>query len=370
MGFWTEINKKVDELEGKTSFEPVFNKSKNGAHIYDDKKICPGYRFFEGKLITVDGTIVKDFQHGHLGVFSKEYFAGQKGYEVGPWSVVDTKGKTLFRKFQPIHHECFFYNNLIITFDKEVQTYRGRQVDFDIVVAIGLDGLEKWRWSTWDNLQELKKHHRMMELDIPFIPISRKKKSPWGGEVDYYRINSLQFLPKTKLGKTDKRFAEGNWLLTLRHGSLLLILDKNTKKVVWKLSQKDILGEIQGPHGAQLLDNGNILVLDNGRYRGWSRAIEFNPLTKEIMWEYKAEDFFTNSQGYVQRLPNGNTLITQAEKGRAFEVTRDCEIVWEYYYPQKQTKENSPEYKESWGSRKWMYRMIWYAKDDVTPFLD
>ena len=220
-----------------------------------------------------------------------------------------------------------------------------------------------------DNLKEFKKHHGMMELDIPFIRVSRKNPSPWGGEVDYYRLNSLQFLPETDLGKTDSRFAKGNWLLTLRHGSLLLIVDKKTKKVVWKLSQKDILGEIQGPHGAQLLANGNILVLDNGRYRAWSRVIELNPLTKKIVWEYKSDGFFTKSQGYVQRLPNGNTLITEAEKGRAFEVTPECEVVWEYFYPLIQNRENAPHYVKSWGTRMWMYRMTWYSKDALNSFL-
>ena len=31
-----------------------------------------------------------------------------------------------------------------------------------------------------------------------------------------------------------------------------------------------------------------------------------------------------------QRLPNGNTLITEADTGRVFEVTRKGEVVWEF----------------------------------------
>ena len=34
-----------------------------------------------------------------------------------------------------------------------------------------------------------------------------------------------------------------------------------------------------------------------------------------------------------QRLPNGNTLITEGADGRIFEVTRDHELVWEYLSP-------------------------------------
>ena len=35
----------------------------------------------------------------------------------------------------------------------------------------------------------------------------------------------------------------------------------------------------------------------------------------------------------MQRLPNGNTLITEGTDGRLIEVTRDHEIVWEYISP-------------------------------------
>ena len=35
----------------------------------------------------------------------------------------------------------------------------------------------------------------------------------------------------------------------------------------------------------------------------------------------------------AQRLPNGNTLITEGSDGRVIEVTQDREIVWEYISP-------------------------------------
>ena len=64
--------------------------------------------------------------------------------------------------------------------------------------------------------------------------------------------------------------------------------------------------------------------------RLYSRVIEFNPITLSIVWEYTKKDFFSPTQGSAQRLPNGNTLITESLTGRIFEVTRNNEIVWEY----------------------------------------
>jgi len=74
----------------------------------------------------------------------------------------------------------------------------------------------------------------------------------------------------------------------------------------------------------------------NGLSRKWSRAIELDPLTNEIVWEYKAnppEAFYTRAKGSVQRLSNGNTLIAESDKGRAIEVTPDGNIVWEFICP-------------------------------------
>ena len=35
----------------------------------------------------------------------------------------------------------------------------------------------------------------------------------------------------------------------------------------------------------------------------------------------------------MQRFPNGNTLITESDTGRAFEITRGGQIVWEWFNP-------------------------------------
>jgi hypothetical protein len=89
------------------------------------------------------------------------------------------------------------------------------------------------------------------------------------------------------------------------------------------------------------LANGNILILDNGVHRlddplPFSRVIEVNPASNEIVWTYQdnpVSNFFTPRMGNAQRLPNGNTLINEASFGRFFEVTAQGETVWEYVNP-------------------------------------
>ncbi|MBA7705859.1 hypothetical protein ES703_114699 [subsurface metagenome] len=100
-------------------------------------------------------------------------------------------------------------------------------------------------------------------------------------------------------------------------------------------------GTISHQHDARELDNGNILIFDNGAHRhnyapSYSRSVEIDPDTDEIVWEYKADppsDFYTAMCGGNERLPNGNTVICDSWHGRIFEVTVKGELVWEYVSP-------------------------------------
>ena len=122
------------------------------------------------------------------------------------------------------------------------------------------------------------------------------------------------------------------------------------------------LGQIIGPHLAHMIPaslpgGGNILVFSNGgvsrfgsqrddcpgtypnAMSDYSRVVEFNPITYEVVWEYKNPTEFTDADDNLnrrfystfmcgaQRLENGNTLITETGKERVFEVTREGEIV-------------------------------------------
>ena len=89
-------------------------------------------------------------------------------------------------------------------------------------------------------------------------------------------------------------------------------------------------------HEPSALDNGNILIFDNRGDNGDSRVVEFDPLTNKSEWVFTGSDerrFYTETCGTCQRLPNGNTLITESEAGRAFEVSPNKLIVWEFVSP-------------------------------------
>ncbi len=96
-------------------------------------------------------------------------------------------------------------------------------------------------------------------------------------------------------------------------------------------------------HQPTLLANGNMLLFDNKGHFGMSKVVEFDPLTQEIRWFFggdKINGFSSPICGSSQRLPNGNTLITETTSGRAFEVTEALDIVWTYYNPARAGDDN------------------------------
>ncbi|MBL8380472.1 MAG: aryl-sulfate sulfotransferase [Burkholderiales bacterium] len=129
---------------------------------------------------------------------------------------------------------------------------------------------------------------------------------------------------------------DGNVLVSFRHLDAILIVDRKSKAIVW--SRRDATWGHQ--HNAEMLPNGNITLFANGMNNLHqplhSRAIELDPATGATVWQFvdpQRWTFFSPVMGGVQRLANGNTLITESLNGRVFEVTSTGEIVWDYIVP-------------------------------------
>jgi hypothetical protein len=161
-----------------------------------------------------------------------------------------------------------------------------------------------------------------------------KNMPPYG---DIFHTNTIEVLDGRHADRSPA-FAAGNVLVSVREIDVIAIVDMDEKSVVWALS-----GQWKAQHQPTMLDNGNMLLFDNQGYHGGSKVIEFDPLTQQIVWAYEGTEengFHSSSLGSCQRLPNGNTLITESKGGRAFEVVPDKTIVWEFYNPARSGENN------------------------------
>ncbi|HAX24538.1 MAG TPA: aryl sulfotransferase [Chloroflexi bacterium] len=179
----------------------------------------------------------------------------------------------------------------------------------DYLVEMTLTGDVVWEWRSWEHLDP--------EVDRIVAVQDRR--------VEWTHGNAVVELP------------DGNLMVSFRHTSSVVMISRASGEIYWKLAAPPLAQQ----HAPTVLDNGNILIFDNGTHRldhpiPFSRVIEVDPATKEIVWSYQEDypsQFFSPLISNAQRLPNGNTLICEGSFGRLFEVTHDGEVVWEYINP-------------------------------------
>ena len=167
----------------------------------------------------------------------------------------------------------------------------------------------------------------------------------------------------------DERFHPNN-IISDDRGTMLYIISRRPKRSCGRLDRTTAWIEVGHSAASRAIcaydsarasGAGNVLVFDNGGAGGFgdpnpngtwnalrdhSRVLEINPVTLELV-EFTAltggfgggpgggdiSKFYSRYKSAAQRLPNGNTLITESCCGRAFEVTRDGEVVWEFTNP-------------------------------------
>lgn len=203
------------------------------------------------------------------------------------------------------------------------------------VIEVAPDNSIVWEYHKWDNIGP-----GPGQFDINYMT---PEVTPLGAALNWSYFNGVDYAPVTdRLIITDRQFSE------------VYMIDKKTKNMVWRWGNPSTWNngrrpgfanngdqQLFGPHNPTFLPNGHIQVHDNGWMRpqgNYSRVVEIDPLTDEVVWQFRADrpmNYSTPYQGGAQRLPNGNTLVTSAATGHIFEVTggQAPRVVWEFIAP-------------------------------------
>jgi hypothetical protein len=271
--------------------------------------------------LTERGTL---FYNGKI-IEDSTRFISRQPWKGGAALEADWNGRVLWEVRQPDHHHDGIRlrngNVLLLCLAQLPQnlvsrvkggmpgTEHNSQMYGDYLVEMTTGGRVVWEWRTWDHLDP--------EADC--ITAVQERREEW------MHGNGLAELPN------------GDIVVSFRAISTIIIIDRKTGEIVWKLGAPPLSGQ----HAPTPLPNGNLLVFDNGPHRldhpmPFSRVIEIEVPTKQIVWKYQEKreyEFFSPRISNAQRLPNGNTLICEGDFGRLFEVTNNCELVWEYVNP-------------------------------------
>lgn len=318
-------------------------------------RACPGTNFYtsghastavlmdmDGKVLhtwSAEGRAVWPEEPGNPSLqFWRRAFLREDGALLAIWEghslvKLDRDSNLLWRSRCNAHHDLEVLANgdiLVLTrkahvvpaFDPE------RPVLEDFVTLLDADGNEKRSFSLLAALER---------SPYPALETRMRKRFGQGRDQmaqngDLMHTNSLAVLDGRLAGRLPA-FRAGNLLVSCRPLSFVGVVDPEREEFVWTLS-----GAFQEQHDPKLLANGNLLLFDNtGRGRA-STVRELDPETGATRWEYRGsaqEPFFSRTCGTAERLANGNTLITESDAGRAFEVTPAGEIVWEFWNPER-----------------------------------
>jgi len=177
----------------------------------------------------------------------------------------------------------------------------------DTIQEITPEGKVAWEWVAHEHLDPAR------NIICPFCT-----RSTW------HQITSAAELP------------DGNIVANLRKTNTLVVIEKKSGKVIWQWGTN----ELAHPYYLSVLDNGNVLVFDDGLHAFaahgcYSRALEVNIKTSEMVWSHGAfgeifRTFYSPMMSNCQRLPNGNTLICEGITGNLFEVSGNGALGWSY----------------------------------------
>ncbi|MBD2329254.1 aryl-sulfate sulfotransferase [Alkalinema sp. FACHB-956] len=369
-----------------------------GLRAFDHYRLCPGYTLFtpagsaqEVYLIDLKGRMIQEWQlpyppiscasllpNGNLfyngtvradrNVAADELptpnssdLQGSLGVEnsrsEGVVAEIDRRGNVVWEYRHPNHHydACCLRNGnfLIFCIEKLPPTVKLPSQEQDTSIAdeaiyghvlheVTPEGHRVWSWYAYEHLDSGR---------------------DW--------LHSHQDCLEWVAGNSVQELSDGHILISSGQHSTMAIIDRATGQVVWQLGQA-VLTHQQRP---QELPNGHFLILDHCiqnqfPFQHYSRVIEVDRLTQTIVWEYhdrRPSSFFSPNFAGVQRLSNGNTLITEGDCGRFFEITPEGDIVWEYINPHfhpRSTAEGDPPH--SGDEENTVFGALRYLREEIT----
>ncbi|HMQ67723.1 MAG TPA: aryl-sulfate sulfotransferase [Ignavibacteria bacterium] len=228
-------------------------------------------------------------------------------------------------------HEIKILNNghiLLMSYDPQL-------IDMNVIVPGGnpnaevvgliIQELDKnrnvvFQWRSWDHVEITEAIHENLNATV----------------VDYVHGNAIE---------PDH---DGNILISSRHLSEISKISRSTGEFIWRLG--GVHNEFTFPndpagfsyqHDIRRIANGNVTLYDNGNYHSppSSRAAEYHldevNKVATLVWEYRKDPaIYGFAMGSVQRLKNGNTLISWGSANPTItEVTQDGDIALEMTLP-------------------------------------
>jgi hypothetical protein len=194
------------------------------------------------------------------------------------------------------HSLLMSYDPEVVDMSRIVPGGRPDAIVFGLIVQeLDETGRVVFQWRSWDHFEI---------TDATYEDLTAER-------IDYVHGNAIETDP------------DGNLIVSCRHMDEVTKIDRRTGDILWRWGGKhnefQFLGDtlqFSHQHAIRRLADGHFTMFDNGNFHSpqFSRAVEYEmdeaARTVRAVWEYRhSPDIVGGAMGYVQRLPNGNTLI-------------------------------------------------------------
>jgi hypothetical protein len=334
---------------------------RTGVVVHDRERAYTGLNFYvsghapEAVLMDMDGAVLHRWHHEFLESFPD--LASRAGkpdaafwrrahlLENGDILAIheglgmirlDRESRLIWARPHPVHHDFRVLPNgeiVALTRVAHVNPLVSERAPIleDYVSFLDPDGNERRRISLLESYEKAAGDHDWRAAARTFWQKERSRRLAYNPG-DLFHTNAVRVLDG-RLAERLPAFAAGNLLLSMCHLDAIAIVDPRKERVVWSLD-----GIFALQHDPTILADGHLMVFDNNWRQHRSRVVVLDPSDGETVWEYGVANdqaFHSRTCGTAAELPNGNLLITSSDSGRAFEITRDSEIVWEFYNPHR-----------------------------------
>ena len=229
-----------------------------------------------------------------------------------------------------------------------------------------------WEWHLWDHLVQdvgpeygatygtISDHPELLDINYGNVG---SNGGPGGANGDWKHFNAIAY--NADLDQI---------VISSRHGDEIMIIDHSTTTEEaashsggnsgkggdllyrWGNPQAYDRGtnawhDLDSQHGVNWIPEGspgagNLILFNNGYSSSQSAAFEittpidengnyfiedgqpFGPMT--TTWQEASSSFNSDVQGGAFRLPNGNTIVTEADDAHVFEISSDGDILWQF----------------------------------------
>jgi hypothetical protein len=317
----------------------------HGVRFYDQARAAPGVNLYtsghgpEAILMDMDGEVLHRWSRPFTEAFPGRPPTRSTAYFRRSWMLPDGDLLALYQtgglaRLAPDSSPRWAldlpaYNHVFVDHRGEIWTLTKRAVERPEIRRGGIV-LE-------DSLVRVSPEGRVLEeislLDAMLGSEYAHLLAPLPEHEDIFHSNTLVVFDGSWANAGGGLFQEGHVLFSLRDVDVVGILDPGPRRVTWARR-----GPWKRQHQPLPSGPGTIVLFDNRGFGGRARVLEYDLAKDAVTWQFPApedEPLYSHEGGSVQVLANGNLLISESERGRALEITRQGEVVWEFVSPHR-----------------------------------